>query len=223
MDPKPLGFNMTQVRDGSPRPHQLLYFSGSHMGRCSHGHTFRQHRLGPNRAGCELAWTCGFYFSPYSISPSFSSIHIPLLPLLLGSHMPPPSIPPSSSPSLSIKISFSSSLSSLPSSHIHLSSYVYLSADLTILPPNPPPLPMPASSPILLLLLQPLPSLLLPLFVFWAEVLRPDLRPLTGPQAPLAAAHISWRPKGVQAQWLVLVIFVTSTSDQSVPPQASSL
>ena len=51
-----------------------------------------------------------------------------------------------------------------PSSCIHLFSYIHLSSDLTFLPPHPPSPLVPASSP--LLLLQPLHSLLLPLFHF---------------------------------------------------------
>ena len=41
MDPRPLGFDMTQASGGSPRPHQLPDFSGSeHQPRGSHGQIF---------------------------------------------------------------------------------------------------------------------------------------------------------------------------------------
>ena len=171
--------------------------------------------------GYELAWTCSFHFSPSpshlhslsSTSHSYLSFLV-LLHSLLCIHLlhpPPPS--PSTFPFL-----------------LTLLSSVLLVPSITSLfhPPAstfPPPyishqacLPSSQySSFLLLLLLQPLPSLCLPLFVSWARVLRPDLRLQTGPQAPLAAAHISWRPEGMHAQWWVLEVLLTSRSYQSGP------
>lgn len=146
------------------------------------------------------------YFSLFSISPPFSSIQLPLLHLLV--HGPPLSLlhihllhhplPIHQNflfflTVLSLMLLITHLLS--PSSCIHLSSYIHLSSGLTVLPPHPPSPPVPASSP-LLLLLQPLPSLLLPLFHFWSRILSSNLRLLTGTEAPLSAPHISQGPQG---------------------------